>query len=134
MPPSDSGPRPHDVIAGAQRASDEGQHSCHDPLIRRRYCTGPGTSNSLYKGAPHPLAALRMTAEWETEQRLQRAVESTAIAVAQAAVAGAARIDLTGDGVDVELIARRVGNLGVRLRTEATTAIELVGAGGCRDS
>ena len=85
--------------------------------------------NDTSTGAPHPLAPLRMTAaEWETEQRLQRAVGSAAVAAALAAVAGAARIHLTDDGADVELVAHRVGSLlGLRLRAASPTAIELVG-------
>ena len=85
--------------------------------------------NDTFTGAPHPLASLRMTAgEWETEQRLQRAVAQASVAVARAAVAGAARIHLADDGVDVELVAHRVGNLlGLPLRTAPPTTIELVG-------
>ena len=49
--------------------------------------------NDTATGAPHPLAALRMTAnEWDDEQRLQRAVGYTAVAVAHTAIAGAARM------------------------------------------
>ena len=85
--------------------------------------------NDAFAGAPHPLASLRMTAaESEAEQRLQRAVATASVAVARAAVAGADRIHLADDGVDVELVAHRVGNLlGLQLRTAPPTTIELVG-------
>jgi hypothetical protein len=47
--------------------------------------------------------------------------------VAQAAVAGAARIHLTDAGVDIDLVAHRVGNLlGLRLQAAAPTTIEPV--------
>jgi len=85
--------------------------------------------NDTSTGAPHPLAPLRMTAdEWDTEQRLQQAAAAAAVAVAQAAVAGAARIHLADPGVDVDLVAHRVGSLlGLRLRAAAPATIELVG-------
>ena len=85
--------------------------------------------NDRETGAPHPLAPLRMTAaEWQVEQRLQQAVAAASVAVARAAVAGAARVHLADPGMDVELVAHRVGNLlGLRLRAAAPTTIELVG-------
>ena len=50
------------------------------------------------------------------------------MAAALAAVAGAARIHLTDDGVDVELVAHRVANLlSLQLRTAPPTTIELFG-------
>ena len=85
--------------------------------------------NDTSTGAPHPLAPLRMsTDEWDTERRLQQAAAAAAVAAAQAAVAGAARIHLTDPGVDVDLVAHRVGSLlGLRLRAAAPATIELVG-------
>ena len=70
-----------------------------------------------------------MTAdERDTERRLQQAAAAAAVAGAQAAVAGAARIHLTDPGVDVDLVAHRVGSLlGLRLRAAAPATIELVG-------
>ena len=52
------------------------------------------------------------------------------VAVATAAVAGAARIHLHDDGVDVELVAHRVANrLNLHLHTSGPTTIELVVVG-----
>jgi hypothetical protein len=46
-------------------------------------------------------------AESNDEQQLRRAVGTASVAVARAAVAGAACIHLTDDGVDVALVAHR---------------------------
>lgn len=87
--------------------------------------------NERHTGAPHPLAPLRMTAaEWDTEQRVQQAVAAATVAVARAAVTGAASVHLTtanGTHVDVALVAYRVGRLlGVQLRPTAPATVELV--------
>lgn len=65
--------------------------------------------------------------EWDDERRLQRAAATASLAVAGAAVVGAARIHLADPGVDVELVAHRLGNpLGLRPRAASPTTIDLV--------